>query len=325
MTLYHCVGSSDSSSRIFVGVLARLMALNVVRASRGRCGRRWPDRATATGYVRCAMESVTVPLVQRCRRPHRRVVQRRARPHGSAVPGGRRCAHRAGRHRPGRRHRAPAPHYDRAGAGPATLVAKVPAADETSRTGARLTRTYEIEASFYRDLAAGPAGAHAVLPPRRPRPGDRRLRRGAGGRRPGRAGRPDAGCPVADIAAAIDELVLLHGPRWGDATLLDIGWLHRASPEQVEGIVGLIDATPSARSASTTPSASTPTRWRSSIASCRGSPATCATGRGRGRSSTATSGPTTCCSAASGSSSSTGRPSGSDRAPPTSATCSAPA
>jgi hypothetical protein len=44
--------------------------------------------------------------------------------------------------------------YDRPGAGPPTLVAKIPSADETSFEGARATRTYEIEATFYRTLAA---------------------------------------------------------------------------------------------------------------------------------------------------------------------------
>ena len=73
--------------------------------------------------------------------------------------------------------------YDPPGAGPPTLIAKVPAAEEDSRTAARLTRTYEIEASFYRDLAANlPVRTPSVLP-RRPRRRDRRLRRGAGGRR----------------------------------------------------------------------------------------------------------------------------------------------
>ena len=78
--------------------------------------------------------------------------------------------------------------YDQPGAGPATLVAKVPAAEEASRAGARLTRTYEIESSFYRDLAP-------VLPVRTPHchhtahdVADRRLRRAAGGRRPGSPG-----------------------------------------------------------------------------------------------------------------------------------------
>ena len=63
--------------------------------------------------------------------------------------------------------------WDPAGAGPATLIAKVPAAEESSRTGARLTRTYEIEASFYRDLGRRPADPHArraITPPTTPAP-----------------------------------------------------------------------------------------------------------------------------------------------------------
>ena len=77
---------------------------------------------------------------------------------------------------------------------------------------------------------------------------------------PARQGDQMAGCPVDDVAAAIDELVLLHGPRWGDESLTEIGWLHRGQPEQVEGIDRPRRPTPSGRSRSTTPSASTPTR-----------------------------------------------------------------
>src|SRR4029077_7177166 len=48
------------------------------------------------------------------------------------------------------------------------------------------------------------------------------------------------GCTVPDIEAAIDELVLIHGPRWGDPTLLDIGWLNRSTPD-VTPMVGLLE------------------------------------------------------------------------------------
>lgn len=129
--------------------------------------------------------------------------------------------------------------YDREGAGPPTAVAKVPAADATSRMAAQMTRTYEIEASFYRDLAAdlpvrAPACYHAahdvgsddyvVL-----------LEDVA----PAEQGDQLAGCSVDDVAAAVDEMALLHGPRWGDPTLLDIGWLHRSQPENIDYTVGL--------------------------------------------------------------------------------------
>lgn len=130
--------------------------------------------------------------------------------------------------------------YDRPGAGPASLIAKVPAADPTSRDAARATRTYEIEASFYRDLAQQlpvrtpicsfaahdlDTDAYVVV-----------LEDVA----PAEQGDQMRGCPVPDIEAAIDELALLHGPRWGDPTLLDIGWLNRATPESLVGMVALV-------------------------------------------------------------------------------------
>ena len=130
--------------------------------------------------------------------------------------------------------------YDRPAAGPPTLIAKVPSADETSRVAARMTRTYEIEASFYRDLAA-------ALPVRAPRchyadhdpdtDGYVVLLEDVA---PAVQGDQMAGCTVAEIEAAIDELALLHGPRWGDETLLRIGWLHRGQPENIDSLAALI-------------------------------------------------------------------------------------
>lgn len=130
--------------------------------------------------------------------------------------------------------------YDPPGAGPATLVAKVPAADETSRAGAAATRTYEVEASFYRDLAADlpvrtpdcwyaahdvESNAYVVV-----------LEDVA----PAVQGDQMRGCPVEDIEAAVDEMALLHGPRWGDPTLLELDWPRRPTPESLQGSVELI-------------------------------------------------------------------------------------
>jgi hypothetical protein len=128
--------------------------------------------------------------------------------------------------------------YEPAGAGPDTVVAKVPAADETSRSAARVTRTYEIEAGFYRDLAAS-------LPVRTPH-----CHHAAHDQEtdayvvvledvaPAVQGDQMAGCSVDDIAAAVDELALLHGPRWGDESLESIGWLARG--DNAEGIIALV-------------------------------------------------------------------------------------
>jgi hypothetical protein len=131
--------------------------------------------------------------------------------------------------------------YDEPHAGPPTLIAKVPAAAEDSRFAARLTRTYEIEASFYRDLAAD-------LPVRTPRCHYSAHDAATDGYvvlledvSPARQGDQLHGCPVAEIEAAIDELALLHAPRWGDEALTQIGWLHRAQPENIANLVALVN------------------------------------------------------------------------------------
>lgn len=121
-----------------------------------------------------------------------------------------------------------------------TLIAKVPSADDTSRTAARMTRTYEIEASFYRDLAADLAvrspdcayadhdpetDAYVVL-----------LEDVA----PAEQGDQISGLDEATMAAAVDELAHLHGPRWDDPSLRSLAWLDRASPENVANTAMLV-------------------------------------------------------------------------------------
>lgn len=130
--------------------------------------------------------------------------------------------------------------YGQPGAGPATLIAKVPSADPTSRAAAQLTRTYEIEASFYRDLAAD-------LPVRAPRcyyqdhvPATDDYVVLLEDVAPAEQGDQLAGCTCAQIEGAIDELAHLHGARWGDPALRELDWLHRSTPEGVDQLVALI-------------------------------------------------------------------------------------
>ena len=130
--------------------------------------------------------------------------------------------------------------YDPPGAGPASLVAKVPSADETSLAGAAATRTYEIEASFYRDLAGdlpvrtpdcwyaahdADTNAYVVV-----------LEDVA----PAVQGDQMHGCAVDDIAAAVDELTLLHGARWGDPALRRLAWLDRVTSESLGATADLV-------------------------------------------------------------------------------------
>jgi hypothetical protein len=116
--------------------------------------------------------------------------------------------------------------YDEPGAGPASLVAKLPAADEGSRATAIAFRSYEKEVRFYQELAdrlpvRTPRVLHAdidvptasfvlLLEDLSPaQPGDQLL-----------------GCDVEVAAAAVAELVNLHAPLWGDPSLLRLDWLH---------------------------------------------------------------------------------------------------
>jgi hypothetical protein len=123
------------------------------------------------------------------------------------------------------------PTYDGATDAPRSLIAKLPAADMTSRATAGALRSYEIEVNFYRQLApqlpvSAPLCYHAdvdatatdfvllledVAPAR---PGDQL-----------------AGCNIEQAALAVEELPRLHAPLWGDVGLAKLDWLHR-DPEQ---------------------------------------------------------------------------------------------
>jgi len=121
--------------------------------------------------------------------------------------------------------------YDGPAELPPTIIAKVPAADAASRNAARAFRTYEIEASFYGQLApglpvalagcyyaaydAGPDEYVVLLEDLAPAlPGDQL-----------------AGLQAGDAAAAIGELAALHAAGWNSAELAALGWLNRSSAD----------------------------------------------------------------------------------------------
>lgn len=127
--------------------------------------------------------------------------------------------------------------------GPATVVAKVTAASDTSRQAAMATRTYEVEVGFYTDLAADllvrtphcfwagyveATAAYAVV-----------LEDVA----PAQAGDQLAGCSVDQAAAALDELALLHGPRWDDPDLARLPWLDRHVDGHANNLTALVGMT----------------------------------------------------------------------------------
>ena len=117
--------------------------------------------------------------------------------------------------------------FDGPTAVPSTLIAKLPAADETSRATARSMGSYENEVRFYQQLAGD-------LPMRTPEVwyADIDVETASfvlllEDLANSRAGDQLAGCSVEQAQVAVDELVKLHAPRWGDAGLAEYPWLHR--------------------------------------------------------------------------------------------------
>lgn len=114
--------------------------------------------------------------------------------------------------------------YD-GGAGPATLAAKFPAADDASRGTAAMFGLYAKEVRFYREIAPQIAvrvpkvhaselsddGADFVL-----------LFEDVG---PARGGDQIAGCTLTDAEAAISQAAAFHAPSWHNAAILGRDWL----------------------------------------------------------------------------------------------------
>ena len=124
--------------------------------------------------------------------------------------------------------------------GPDTLVAKVTAASEESRQAGMTTRTYEVEVGFYSSLAA-------ELPVRTPRcywagfdPSQAAYGVVLEDVAPAHQGDQVGGCSIDEAAAALDELALLHAPRWGDTNLESLSWLHVGGRDRGSGLGGIL-------------------------------------------------------------------------------------
>ncbi|XRQ04695.1 phosphotransferase [Actinomadura welshii] len=110
---------------------------------------------------------------------------------------------------------------------PATMVAKVPAADPSSRAAARAVRTYEVEASFYAQIAgrldAGVPTCYFAAYDAEQDEYTVLLEDLA----PARPGDQLAGIAPEDAAAAIDEMAALHAAGWDAPDLAALPWLNR--------------------------------------------------------------------------------------------------
>jgi hypothetical protein len=115
--------------------------------------------------------------------------------------------------------------YDQETDAPASVVAKLPAADPTSRATAAAVRSYEIEVSFYRELAPRlpVRNPHCYLALHDQASDDFVLV--LEDLAPAMQGDQLAGCSLDEAAIAVDELPRLHTPLWGDAYLATLPWL----------------------------------------------------------------------------------------------------
>ena len=152
--------------------------------------------------------------------------------------------------------------YDRDTAAPTSLVAKLPSTDDNSRAAAAVVRAYEIEVGFYRDLRAGlsvrtPHCFHASLDLDS---NDFVLL--LEDITAGTQGDQLAGCSVDEAAAAVAQLPGLHAPRWGDASLEQLEWLHRSTEATSAMFTEIIRSL----QAIFQPSCALPTNCRSTIA-----------------------------------------------------------
>lgn len=123
--------------------------------------------------------------------------------------------------------------------GPVTsVVGKFTAGDDQSRATALSMRTSEVEVRFYQQAAPR-------LPIRIPRchhaevdVDTARFVLMLEDVAPARQGDQVAGCTVDEAVVALDELAMLHAPRWGDPGLAGLDWLDRRN----ETGLGLLEA-----------------------------------------------------------------------------------
>ena len=130
--------------------------------------------------------------------------------------------------------------YDGPAGLPATMIAKVPAADPASRNAARAFRTYEIEASFYDQLAAGlpVCLARCYYAAHDPEPDEYVVL--LEDLAPALPGDQLTGISPDDAAAAVAELAALHAAGWSSPQLAALPWLNRSGTEATALVAGAI-------------------------------------------------------------------------------------
>ncbi len=125
------------------------------------------------------------------------------------------------------------------GSVPASIIAKLPSPDPTSKATGIALRNYEREVKFYVEIAPtvdirvarcfhaewdAASGDFVLL---------------MEDLAPAEQGNQLTGCDNDQARTAVLELAKLHGPRWGDDTLDDVEWLGRRTPQDAQQLAML--------------------------------------------------------------------------------------
>jgi hypothetical protein len=122
---------------------------------------------------------------------------------------------------------------------PASLIAKLPSPDPTSRATGVALRNYDREVQFYRQIAptVDIRVAHCFHSEWHPDDGDFVLL--LEDLSPAEQGNQITGCSVEHARTAVLELARLHGPRWDDESLADIEFLQKRTTGDAAGLQGI--------------------------------------------------------------------------------------
>jgi hypothetical protein len=126
---------------------------------------------------------------------------------------------------------------ERTTSGPASVVVKLAASDETSRSTGVGLGIYEREIRFYRELAPRVGGPVAACHLAVNDPQEGWFTLVLEDAAPAVQGDQIAGCTVAEARLAMRELTRLHAPVWDDVELAAEDWLNQP-PVLDEAIVG---------------------------------------------------------------------------------------
>jgi hypothetical protein len=126
---------------------------------------------------------------------------------------------------------------------PTSVVVKMASPDPTSRATGVSLRNYEREVKFYNEIVG-------TLDVRSPRCWFADWHEANGDiaivledMAPSEQGDQIDGCGLEHAVLAVDQLVKMQGPRWGDDSLSDVDWLQRrdaADAERLSGLIGMV-------------------------------------------------------------------------------------